>query len=382
MPLMPSLTDRVKSFALTIGFDLVGVAPATPTPYAFAYPSWLEKGYAGEMSYLARNAEKRQDPRLVLPGARSIIVGAVNYRPPETPPSAKSPTGVVARYAHGTDYHNVLHEKLDRLLAFIRTETGQLVNAKIYVDTGPILERDLATRAGLGWYGKHTNLIHKRLGSWLLIGEILTDLTLEYDRPTTDHCGTCTRCLQACPTQAIVAPYQVDARRCLSYLTIELKDAIPEAYRDALGDRIFGCDDCQDVCPWNRRAPETDEPAFFSRSWTQTPDLVELLRWSPETFREKTKGSPVKRAKRRGLLRNVAVALGNTGDPTVVPPLITALSDEEPLVRGHAAWALGKLGGDTAREALRKAQTEETDPQTLREIDRAIEKIEKMPCSI
>ena len=265
-----------------------------------------------------------------------------------------------------------MKEKLHALLGFIRDRAGRPVEGRVYVDTGPVLEREFAVRAGLGWFGKHTNLIHKRVGSWLLIGEILLDIELDLDRPASDHCGTCTLCIEACPTDAIVEPYVVDSRRCISYHTIELKGAIPPEYRAAMGDRVFGCDDCQDVCPWNRRAPETGHSAFVSRPWNEKPDLIEMLGLTPEEFRTRFRGSPVKRTKRRGLLRNAAVALGNTKDPGAIPALADALGDDEPLVRGHAAWALGNVGGDQAFAALEEARQTEEDPGVIEEIDRAL----------
>ena len=265
-----------------------------------------------------------------------------------------------------------MKEKLLALLRFVQERAGRPVEGKVYVDTGPVLEREFAVRAGLGWFGKHTNLIHKRVGSWLLIGEILLDIELDPDGPTADHCGTCTLCLEACPTDAIVEPYVVDSRRCISYHTIELKGAIPLEYRAAMGDRVFGCDDCQDVCPWNRSAPETGLPAFAARPWNEMPDLIEMLGLTPEAFRNRFKGSPVKRTKRRGLLRNAAVALGNTKDPGAVPALADSLGDDEPLVRGHAAWALGNVGGAGALAELEKARKTEEDPWVVEEIDRAL----------
>ena len=325
------------------------------------------------MAYLERQIEKRQDPRKILQNARSLVVVAMNYRCPDPDPvSENTPRGKIARYARGDDYHDVMKEKLLALLRFVQDRAGRPVEGKVYVDTGPVLEREFAVRAGLGWFGKHTNLIHKRVGSWLLIGEILLDIDLDPDGPEADHCGTCTLCLEACPTDAIIEPYVVDSRRCISYHTIELKGAIPLEYRAAMGDRVFGCDDCQDVCPWNRRAPETGHPAFAARPWTETPDLIEMLGLTPEAFRTRFKGSPVKRTKRRGLLRNAAVALGNTKDPGVVPALTDSLGDDEPLVRGHAAWALGNVGGARALAELEKARKTEEDPWVVEEIDRAL----------
>lgn len=368
-----SLSERIKAQARALGFELVGITPATAPPNSEAYRNWIEQGFAGEMGYLERQVEKRGHPDRVLPGVRSLIVVAMNYRCPDAEMiPGDEHRGKISQYARGLDYHDVMKEKLLELLAFIQQEAPVPVQGRAYVDTGPVLERDFAEQAGLGWYGKHTNLINRSAGSWLLLGEVLVDLALDYDRPTTAHCGTCTRCLEACPTDAIVEPYVVDARRCISYHTIELKGAIPDAYRPMMGNRVFGCDDCQDVCPWNRRAPVTQEAAFLPRPWTEMPGLIELLRLTPEAFRTYFKGSPIKRTKRRGLLRNAAVALGNTKDPKAVPALIEALEDEEPLVRGHAAWALGRIGGDRAVEALKQAGQTESDPEVLEEIEKAL----------
>ncbi|MDE2728653.1 MAG: tRNA epoxyqueuosine(34) reductase QueG [Gemmatimonadota bacterium] len=379
-----SLTEEIKAHAASLGFDLAGVTTADPPRHGDYYAEWVEQGLGGEMAYLERQIEKRQDPRKILPNARSLVVVAMNYRCPDPDPGSgmqagtpeSTPRGRIARYARGDDYHDVIKEKLLALLRFVQDRAGRPVEGKVYVDTGPVLEREFAVRAGLGWFGKHTNLIHKRVGSWLLIGEILLDIKLDPDGPAADHCGTCTLCLEACPTDAIVEPYVVDSRRCISYHTIELKGAIPLEYRTAMGDRVFGCDDCQDVCPWNRSAPETGDPAFVARPWNEMPDLIEMLGLTPEAFRTRFKGSPVKRTKRRGLLRNAAVALGNTKDPRAVPALADSLGDDEPLVRGHAAWALGNVGGERALAELEKARMTEEDPWVVEEIDRALAECE------
>lgn len=368
-----SLTEEIKAHAGHLGFDLAGVTTAAPPRYGTYYAEWIERGMAGEMAYLGRQIEKRQDPGQVLPNARSLVVVAMNYRCPDTDPAPDGThSGKIAQYARGDDYHDVMKEKLQALLLFIRDRAGRPLEGRVYVDTGPVLEREFAVRAGLGWFGKHTNLIHKRVGSWLLIGEILLDIELDQDRPAADHCGTCTRCIEACPTDAIVEPYVVDSRRCISYHTIELKGAIPTAYRTAMGDRVFGCDDCQDVCPWNRRAPVSGHSAFMPRPWNEMPGLIEMLGLTPEEFRTRFKGSPIKRTKRRGLLRNAAVALGNTKDPGAVPALADSLADDEPLVRGHAAWALGNVGGDRALAELERARKTEEDPWVIKEIDQAL----------
>ena len=400
-----SLTEEIKAHAASLGFDLAGVTTADPPRHGDYYAEWVEKGLAGEMAYLERQIEKRQDPRKILPNARSLVVVAMNYRCPDPDPAPGSTPdrthqgkpdgalndilddtsdrthcetpgdthrGKIAQYARGDDYHDVMKERLEALLRFIRDRAGRPVEGRVYVDTGPVLEREFAVRAGLGWFGKHTNLIHKRVGSWLLIGEILLDVELDQDQAEADHCGTCTRCIEACPTDAIVEPYVVDSRRCISYHTIELKGAIPSEYRAAMGDRVFGCDDCQDVCPWNRRAPVTGHSAFMPRPWNEMPGLIEMLGLTPEEFRTRFRGSPVKRTRRRGLLRNAAVALGNTKDPEAIPALADSLGDEEPLVRGHAAWALGNVGGNRAAAALEKARKTEEDPWVIEEIEQAL----------
>ncbi len=372
-----SLTEEIKAHATYLGFDLSGVTTAEPPRHGEYYAKWIEQGMAGEMAYLGRQIEKRQDPGQILPNARSLVVVAMNYRCPDPDPGpGGAHRGRIARYARGDDYHDVMKEKLQTLLGFIRERAGRPVEGRVYVDTGPVLEREFAARAGLGWFGKHTNLIHKRVGSWLLIGEILLDIDLDLDRPVADHCGTCTKCIEACPTEAIVEPYVVDSRRCISYHTIELKGAIPLEYRAAMGDRVFGCDDCQDVCPWNRRAPETGHSAFVSRPWNEAPGLIEMLGLTPEAFRTRFRGSPVKRTKRRGLLRNAAVALGNTKDPEAIPALADSLGDDEPLVRGHAAWALGNVGGGRALAVLEQAKKSEEDPWVIEEIDQALAECE------
>ena len=333
-----ALSTLIKAQALGLGFDLAGIAELGPAETAPAFEEWLAHGYAGEMSYLPRGAEKRRDTRLPYPGATSAVVVALNY-------GGKSPSGPIARYARGDDYHDVMWAKLDSLHRWIEVQLGQSVSGKAYVDTGPILERDLARKAGLGWFGKNTNLINPEIGSFFFIGSLLLDLDLAPDTPfEADRCGTCTRCLDACPTQALVAPRELDATRCISYITIESRGAVPEELRESLGTLVYGCDICQDVCPWNVSfARELTEPALAPRAEMESPSLVDLMRMSPERWREFSRGSAVKRAKRFGFLRNVAVALGNRQSPDAVPALAGALVDEEPLVREHAEWALGKI---------------------------------------
>ena len=374
-----SFTQAIKTEARRLGFQLVGVTiPDTPPHYP-VYESWLTAGLHGEMAYLEteRARERRADPHQILPECQSILVLGIRYPTPtgdtrhiRTPP----PRGRTASYAWGDDYHDILPPRLKALAQFIEEQAGHPVPSRWYTDTGPILERDLAQRAGLGWIGKNTCLIHSQQGSYFLLAELLLGLPLKPDPPfTSDHCGSCTRCLDACPTQCILPNRTIDATRCISYLTIELKGPIPIELRPQIGNWIFGCDVCQEVCPWNIRFSTPDnDPAFTSRENVPTPDLRTELHLTPEQFNRKFKGSPIKRTKRRGYLRNVAVALGNAGDPTVVPDLIHALHDPEPLIRAHAAWALGQIGGEQARVALSKAHQTEDDSATRAEISRAL----------
>jgi epoxyqueuosine reductase len=366
------LSAHIKTAAAALGFDLVGLTSSAPLAHGGRFRAWVEQGFAGEMGYMSRDVDKRIDPTQVLPDARSIIVVAMNYY---TAPEATGHTqgrGWISRYAWGQDYHGILGDKLETLVAHIRAMEGADLQARWYVDTGPILERELAWRAGLGWPGKNTNLINRQTGSWLFLGAILLNRELVYDTPATEHCGSCTRCLVACPTGALVAPGVLDARRCIAYLTIELRGPIPRALRPLVGTHIFGCDICQAVCPWNRRPPVAPEPSFLPRAGFATPELIPWLGLSEEAFRAQFRDSPVKRAKRRGLLRNVAVALGNLRDPRAIPALQGALLDAEPLVRSHAAWALGRIGGLKAQQALRAALNTETRSDVREELRLAL----------
>lgn len=348
------MKELIKAQAYGLGFDLVGITTLGPAETAGAFDEWVAKGYAGEMHYLPRGAEKRRDSRLPVPGAVSAVVVGMSY-------GGREPAGPVARYARGEDYHDVMVSKLRELQRWVGERAGREVAGKAYVDTGPILERDLARRAGLGWFGKNTMLVNPRAGSFFFLGCLLLDLELEPDAPfEADRCGSCTRCLDACPTGAFVGPREMDATRCISYLTIELKGAIPEALREGVGDRLYGCDVCQDVCPWNVRFSSSlpDESPFAPRVALGTLDGVkdartlarELLAMSQAEFSAAFKGSPMKRAKRRGLARNAAVALGNpsrSGQADLdadVAALEAALTHDELLVREHAAWALARLG--------------------------------------
>jgi epoxyqueuosine reductase len=309
------LTQRIKEQARALGFDLVGVVPVGPSDYGDFYAWWLAQGYAGEMVYLAwpDAVAKRRDPCRVMPEARSAVVVALNYYQGPLPATLHGRRGRVARYAWGDDYHELMWSRLDALATFVEAQVGRPVAHRRYVDTGPLLERELAVRAGLGWFGKNTMLIHPRLGSWLLLGELLLDLELLYDPPfTADHCGTCTRCLAACPTGCILPGRVLDASRCISYLTIELKSAhVPAELRAQMGDWVFGCDVCQQVCPWNRFARLTQELAFQPRPGLPAPELEMLLALDETAFHQRFQGSPIKRAKRRGLQRSAAVAWEN-----------------------------------------------------------------------
>lgn len=312
---METLTERIKEQARALGFDLVGVAPVEPSDWGDFYAEWLARGYAGAMGYLSRPdaVAKRRDPRLIMPQARSVVVVALNYYqgPIEIPTAGRR--GRVARYAWGDDYHDLMWARLDELAAFVSAQAGYPVAHRRYVDTGPLLERELAVRAGLGWLGKNTMLINPRFGSWLLLGELLLDLELACDTPfAANHCGTCVRCIEACPTHCILPNRTLDAARCISYLTIELKgERIRAELRSRMGAWVFGCDVCQQVCPWNRFARPSAEPAFHPRPGLPAPELDELLALDDEAFRRRFQGSPIKRAKRYGLQRNAAVALAN-----------------------------------------------------------------------
>jgi epoxyqueuosine reductase len=380
--------SELIALAESLGFDLCRIAPATTPPHAAEFRAWLADGRSGEMAWLERNAARRTDPEQVLPGARSVIVFAMNYwqPPPQSHPerseaeskdpvtgfatsseipqdpstalrsavaplrfaqddwaekaTLSAPHGRIARYAWGDDYHDVIEKKLCVLDDWLTARGGR---QRHYVDTGPVLERDFAALAGAGWHGKSTMLIHPKLGTWFFLAEILTTLDFEPDTPMRDHCGRCTRCIDACPTGAITAPHQLDARRCVSYLTIELKGAIPLEFRPLIGDRIYGCDDCLAACPWNRFAQAGRETAFAAREFVHGWTLRDFLALDDEGFRALFCKSPIKRIKRRGFLRNVCVALGNVGTREDLPALRLAAKDAEPLIAEHAAWAIEQI---------------------------------------
>jgi epoxyqueuosine reductase len=356
------MKEAFRQRARELGFDDCRFTSAHAPDHAAEFENWLAQSRHGEMGYLQRNAHKRVDPNQVLSGAKSIIVMAVSYE--DTCPvlritskehantavrletgnaTRKTQHGIVARYARFKDYHDILADRLKRLADFVNALAGEDTRSLWYVDTGPLLERDLAQRAGLGFVGKHTNLISRQLGNWIFISEIITTAEFEPDTPEKNRCGTCTRCISACPTAAITAPFQLDARRCISYLTIELKGAIPLEFRAAIGNRIYGCDDCLAACPWNKFAREGKLMKEHARADLSGPDLLELLALDDAGFKARFAGTPILRTKRRGLLRNVCVALGNTGDATVLPALRKAAEDPEPLIAEHARWAIEQI---------------------------------------
>ena len=333
----------MKELALAAGFDLAGIAAADAPHELSFFAEWIAQGYAGEMAYLTSQVAKRSELRTAFPWARSVLSVALQYDTPHPYSTETDPSkGWIARYAWGDDYHDVMKAMLDELVARLREELGPFV-ARTYVDTGPIVERAYAAAAGIGAWGKNTCLLHPEHGSWFFLGEIVTDLELAADPPRTDMCGTCTACLDACPTGALPRAYVLDATRCISYLTIELKGTIPEDRREGVGRHVFGCDICQDVCPWNRKRRHHGGASFEPRPGLAAPDIAELAALDPEAFRARFRGSPLKRAKRRGLLRNVAIALGNSGDSGKRPLLLTLADDVDPLVREHARWALDRL---------------------------------------
>ena len=346
------LKQRLVVFARTLGFDSCRVAACSTPAHADEFDDWLDEGAHGQMEYMARATEKRREPQKILDGAKSIIVLALNYfqgdSAPEWPLTAAEPAatteerarGRIARYAWGDDYHDLIAAKLGKIDIFLRDFGGR---QKCYVDTGPVLERDHAAQAGIGWHGKSTMLIDEKLGTWFFLAEILTTLELPADDPARDRCGTCERCINACPTGAITAPHKLDARRCISYLTIELKSSIPLELRSLIGDRIFGCDDCLDACPWNRFAKVSRESAFAARKSTTAYALRDYLRLDEVEFRDRFRNSPINRIKRRGFLRNVCVALGNIGTREDLPALERAALDSEPLIAEHAAWAINRI---------------------------------------
>ena len=331
------MKNEIRALATSCGFDDCRFARAGQAPHSLEYFSWLRAGSHGGMTWLGRDPARRADPSRVLFNAKTLLVLAKNYF---QGPNPRYHAGKIARYAWGSDYHEIMLRDMAPIEALLRENGGR---QKCYVDTGPILERDYAAQAGIGWHGKSTMLINQRLGTWFFLADVFTTLKLLPDEPVRERCGTCERCITACPTGAITGPHQLDARRCISYLTIELKGAIPLKLRPLIGDRIFGCDDCLDACPWNRFAKESRESAFSARRSTTGMSLREYLELNDDEFRRLFKNSPIKRIKRRGFLRNVCVALGNVGDSSDLPALEHAAADADPLIAEHATWAINQI---------------------------------------
>jgi len=347
-----NLADQIRAWGRDLGFQQVGITDTDLESQEKLLAKWLEKGYHGSMDYMERHGTRRCRPAELVPGTIRVISARMDYLQASAKPvevvMADSESAVVSRYALGRDYHKVLRNRLQKLATRIEKETGPF-GYRVFVDSAPVLEKALAEKAGLGWIGKHSNLLNMKAGSWFFLGEIYTDLPLPMDNPAENHCGDCVRCLSACPTGAIVGPYQVDARKCISYLTIELKESIPESLRPLIGNRIFGCDDCQLACPWNRFAHSTEEIDFRPRQGLDAATLVELFGWSETEFLERTKGSAIRRTGYTGWLRNIAVALGNVdpgraADPaSVIDALRRRSDDPSALVREHVEWALNRL---------------------------------------
>jgi epoxyqueuosine reductase len=339
---MSGLEGEIKNLAAELGFDDCRIASASEASHAGAFKQWIADGKHGDMGWMERTPERRCDPREVLPECKSLICLAMNYFPGKSPFPEGHPGGYrIARYAWNDDYHDLIERRLRDFDVKLQSLGG---HQKPYVDTGPVLERDFATDAGLGWNGKSTVQIHRNLGTWFFLAEILTTLDLTPDAPFGDHCGKCTRCITACPTQAITAPHSVDARRCISYLTIEHKGPIPVEFREAIGDRIYGCDDCLDACPWNRFAETAREVAFHARASIFKHHTRDFLSLDDDAFRALFAKSPIKRIKRPRFLRNVCIALGNTGSTDDLPALETAAADPDPLISEHASWAINRIG--------------------------------------
>lgn len=383
-----TLSQQIQKRAHDLGFELVGITPAEQSQTIQRYRQWIENGYAGKMGYLEKHLPLKEDTRRLLQEAKSIISLAMNYYTIDPPKAqAENPSrGQISRYAWGDDYHDVIRKRLLDLVDFIKTTGETHLKSRVFVDSGPVLEREYAQKAKLGWIGKNTNLINWRSGSWYFLAEVLVSIdlvsidsvSLELEGETETlrgSCGTCTKCLEACPTDAFIEPNLLDSRLCISYLTIELKDSIPKELRSKMGNLIFGCDICQEVCPWNSKAVSTAEPAFQPRDGNLAPELLSLVNMTQAEFSEKYRGSPIKRAKRRGFLRNVIVAIGNWGSRAAVPALKKALLDDEPLIRGHAAWALGQIGGKSAEQALQKQLQLEDDLGVTSEIQDALQVI-------
>ncbi len=361
--------ESIRTRALAEGFDVVRFARAEAPPNSSArLEDFLKQGRHGTMEWMARNAERRADPKALWPEAKSVIVLGSNYAPDGDPLAvlAKKTLGAISAYAQGADYHDVLKKKLKRLAGFVAAEFTAEV--KVFIDTAPVLEKPLAEAAGMGWQGKHTNLVSREFGSWLFLGSVFTTLALEPDAPESDHCGQCRACLDICPTDAFPAPYQLDARRCISYLTIEHKDHIPREFRAAIGNRIYGCDDCLAVCPWNKFAQASREIEFHARAEFANARLADLARLDDAAFREIFRGSAIKRIGRERFVRNVLIAIGNSGEPSLAGEAERLLVDTSALVRASAVWALSQLMDRNDFAALASSRAgEEPDPEVRAE---------------
>ena len=371
---MGTLEQSIEAYGKELGFDIVGITTAEPFPRDER--AAIDRIRAGMMDGLPWYTEERvhraTHPEELLPGARSVISLAMGYLTGEGDRGGTGPFGKVARYAWGDDYHQVIKGKLKEFVEGLAQRVGRPVKTRIFVDDGPMNDRAAAERAGVGWFGKNTNILTPSHGSWVLLGQVITDLELRPDTPLAKNCGECVRCIEACPTGAITAPYVVDNSRCISFLTIELRGAIPRKMRPLVGDWVFGCDICQDVCPVNRDVALSLEPAFQQRHDFAAPALLPLLELTDDAFRERFRNSPIKRAKRVGLQRNVCVALGNIADPVAVPALIRRLNGPDAIVRLHAAWALGRIGGRPAAEALEAALAQDQEPSVREEIEMSL----------
>lgn len=343
---LAELRRNILDWGQDLGFQKLGIADIDLVEHEARLQAWLARGFHGEMGYMERHGTRRSRPGELVPGTVRAICARMDYLPPDVCDAMalldRPETGVVSRYALGRDYHKVLRRRLQQLATRIEQAIGPF-GYRVFVDSAPVLEKALAEKAGLGWIGKHSNLLDRRAGSWFFLGEIYTDLPLPVDQPVAEHCGACTRCLDLCPTGAIVAPYEVDARRCISYLTIELRGSIPEPLRPLMGNRIYGCDDCQAVCPWNRFAQSTEEADFLPRQGLDAPALRELFAWKEAEFLDRTAGSPIRRIGHACWLRNIAVALGNAPPSAAnVAALQARLDHPSELVREHVAWALAR----------------------------------------
>jgi epoxyqueuosine reductase len=369
------LSQRLKQRSAELDFSLCGICPAVAPPGAGRLDEWLAAGYAGQMQYIADRREAYNHPQHVLDGARSIVMLAMHYRTVEPTPTATG-VGRVSRYAWGeADYHHVIRHRLHQLADYLH-ELVPDARTRGVVDTAPLLEREFAQLAGLGWIGKNTLVLSRQAGSYFFLAALLTDQPLEFDDPfTSDHCGSCTSCLDACPTSAFPRPYVLDASRCISYLTIELQDAIPAEFRPGLGDWLFGCDICQEVCPWNHDSPRSEEPAFAPLAEMNPVELMGLFELTDADFRSKFRQTPLWRAHRRGLLRNAAIVLGNQRYKSALPALAKGLRDREPLVRGASAWALGQLQSTVSVTLLRDSLAHEEDQSVRREVSAALQQL-------